>query len=123
MTLLYTSPIYQYDGKPIYMMVELDFLKADAKGHEITDHMVSHVGDLSLMAKVHRFWVVTMELEWMEKVLVENEEAWGQLASAKLGAIQWLEMADAITQIKERDEGFVDDALQANEAVLHGRRS
>ncbi len=31
----------------------------------------------------------------METVLVENEEAWGQLAAAKLGVIRQLEMADA----------------------------
>ncbi len=28
--LLYTAPIYQYDGKPVYTMAELDYLKADA---------------------------------------------------------------------------------------------
>ncbi len=56
----------------------------------------------------------------MEQVLVENEDAWGQLASAKLGAIRWLEMADALTQIKERNEGLVDDVLWQNEMVLCG---
>ncbi len=29
---LYASPIYQYDGKPTYTMVELDVLKADTVG-------------------------------------------------------------------------------------------
>jgi len=32
--------------------------------------------------------MITSELERMETVLVENEEAWGQLAAAKLGAIR-----------------------------------
>ncbi len=39
--------------------------------------------------------MVMAELERMETVLVENEEAWGQLAAAKLGVIRRLEMADA----------------------------
>ncbi len=62
----------------------------------MTDQMIDCVGDLSLKAEVHCFQVVTTELERMEQVLVENEEAWGQLAAAKLGTIRQLEMADTI---------------------------
>ena len=120
---LYAAPIYQYDGKPVYTTAELDYLKADAQGREFTDRMIERVGDLSLQAEVHRFWVVTAKLEHMEQVLVENEEAWGQLASAKLGTIRHLEMADAITQINKRNDGFIDDALHTNNELLHGRRT
>ncbi len=69
-------------------MEELDYLKADAAGREMTDRLINCIGDLSLTAEIHRFRVVTAELERMEQVLVENEDAWGQLAAAKLGAIQ-----------------------------------
>jgi len=119
---LYASPVYQYDGKPTYVTGELNYLRADAEGRELTDRMINREGDLSLKAEVHRFHVITAELERMETVLVENEEAWGQLASAKLGAIQRLEMADAIKRINANNQGFVDDALRVNEEILHGRK-
>ncbi len=93
---LYASPVYLYKGKPTYKMEELDYLKAEAKGREMMDRMIHRVGNLSLTAEVHQFRVVTTELERMEQVLVENEEAWGQLAAAKLGTIRQLEMADAV---------------------------
>ncbi len=108
---LYAALVYLYNGKPIYKTEEMDYLKADAAGREMMDHMIDRVGDLSLMVEVHRFHVITTELERMEQVLVENEEAWGQLAAAKLGAIWRLEMADVIERINARNEGFVDDAL------------
>ncbi len=85
--------------------------------------MVEQVGDLSLTAEVHRFRILMAKLEHMEQVLIENEDTWGQLAAAKLGAIQRLEMADALACINERNEGFVDDALWVNKMVLHGRRT
>ncbi len=66
--------------------------------------------------------MVTNELERMEAVLVENEEAWGQLAAAKLGVIRRLEMADANARINANNQGFMDDALRVNEAILHGRK-
>ena len=120
---LYASPVYQYDGKPTYTMVELDILKMDAEGRDLMDQMVEHVGDVLLTAEVHHFCILTVELERMEQILVENEEAWGQLASAKLGAIRRLEMADALARIKERNEGLVDDVLQQTEMVLCGHRT
>ena len=120
---LYATPVYLYEGKPVYKTEELDYLKINAQGHEMMDRMIDRVGDISLKAEVHRFQVVTAKLERMEQVLVENEEAWGQLAAAKLGAIRQLEMADAIERINARNDGFVDDALRLNEEILHGRRS
>jgi len=72
--------------------------------------------------EIHHFHVITVELERMEQVLVENEDAWGQLAAAKLGVIQRLEMADVIERINATNEGFVDDALQVNEEILRGRK-
>ncbi len=51
------------------------------------DRLIDREGDLSLKAEVHRFHMLTAKLERMEVVLVENEEAWGQLAAAKLGVI------------------------------------
>ena len=84
---LYASPVYAFDGKPTYVAGELDYLKADAQGREFTDQLINREGDLSLKAEVHQFCMLTAELERMEVVLVENEEAWGQLAAAKLGVI------------------------------------
>jgi len=85
---LYASPMYAFDGKPTYTTGELDYLKANMQGREFTDRLIDREGDLSLKAEVHRFRMVTGELERMETVLVENEEAWGQLAAAKLGIIR-----------------------------------
>ena len=119
---LYASPVYAFDGKPTYATGELDYLKADAQGREFTDQLIDREGDLSLKAEVHRFRMVTNELERMETILVENEEAWGQLAAAKLGIIRWLEMADVNQRINANNQGFVDDALCVNEEILHGRK-
>ncbi len=119
---LYASPVYVYDGKPTYATGELDYLKADAQGREFTDRLIDREGDLSLKAEVHRFRMITSELERMETVLVENEEAWGQLAAAKLGTIRRLEMADANQRINANNQGFVDDALRVNDEILRGRK-
>src|SRR6266702_1059195 len=117
---LYALPVYAFDGKPTYVDGELDYLKADAEGREFTDRLIDREGNLSLKAEVHRFRMITAELERMETVLVENEEAWGQLAAAKLGAIRQLEMADANGRINANNQGFVDDVLHVNEEILHG---
>jgi len=119
---LYASPVYAFNGKPTYVTDKLDYLKADAQGREFTDRLIDREGDLSLKAEVHRFHMLTSELERMEAVLVENEEQWGQLAAAKLGVIRRLEMADANKRINANNQGFVDDALRVNEAVLRGRK-
>ncbi len=85
---LYASPVYKFNGKPVYSTDELDYLKADAQGCNMTNQLINRIGDLSLMAKVHQFRVIMAELERMEQVLAENEEACGQLATAKLGTIR-----------------------------------
>jgi len=118
---LYTSPVYHFDSKPTYTTEELDYLKIDAQGWEFTDRLIDCEGDLSLKAEVHRFRMLTAKLERMEAVLVDNEEAWGQLAAAKLGAIRRLEMADAVKRINTNNQGFVDDALHVNAEILRGR--
>ncbi len=66
--------------------------------------------------------MVTSELERMETVLMENEEVWGQLAAAKLGVIQRLEMADANARLNANNQGFIDDALRVNQEILRGRK-
>jgi len=119
---LYASLVYAFDGKPTYATGELDYLKADAQGREFMDRMIDREGDPSLKAEVHRFRMLMSELERMETVLVENEEQWGQLASAKLGSMRRLEMADAIKRINANNQGFVDDALRVNKEILRGRK-
>ncbi len=119
---LYALAVYAFDGKPTYATGELDYLKANAQGWEFTDRLIDREGDLSLKAEVHRFRMITNELERMETVLVENEEAWGQLAAAKLGVIRRLEMADANARINANNQGFIDDALRINEEILRGRK-
>jgi len=119
---LYALPVYAFDGKPMYITGELDYLKADVQGREFTDRLIDREGDLSLKAEVHRFHMVTTELERMKTILVENKEAWGQLAAAKLGAIRRLEMADTIKRINVNNQGFVDDTLCVNKEILCGRK-
>jgi len=102
--------------------MELEYLKAEAAGREFTDWQIDREGNLSLKAEVHRFRMVSTELDHMETVLMENEEAWGQLAAAKLGIIRRLEMADANRRIAANNQGFVDDVLHVNQEILHGRK-
>ncbi len=117
---LYASLVYAFNGKPTYMASKLDYLKTDTEGREFTDRLIDREGDLLLKAEIHRFHMLTTELERMETVLVENEEQWGQLAAAKLGAIRRLEMADVNKRLNANNQGFVDDALRVNEAILCG---
>ncbi len=119
---LYAAPVYKFEGKPTYTAAELDYLKVDAQGREMTDRLIDRTHDISLKAEIHRYRILTTELERMEEVLVENEDAWGQLAAAKLGVIRRLEMADAVAQVDSTNDGFVDDALRVNEEILHGRK-
>ncbi len=119
---LYAAPVYKFEGKPTYATADLDYLKVDAQGWELTDRLIERTHDVSLKAEVHRFRVISVELERMEQVLVENEDAWGQLAAAKLGVIRHLEMADAITRINNMNDRFMDDALQVNKELLCGRK-
>ena len=50
---LYTAPVYRYKGKPVYATGELDYLKVDTQGREMTDRLIDWVKDLSLTAEVH----------------------------------------------------------------------
>jgi len=109
--LLYASLIYHYDRKPTYKAQELEMLKMDAEGKEQTDCMLHCLHDLSLMAEVHRFRMVTQELNRVEEVMIDNEDQWGELATMKLKMIRRLEMADALQRMQEQDEGLIDDAL------------
>ncbi len=117
---LYAAPVYKFEGKPTYTTAELDYLKADVQGWEMTDRLIDRTQDVSLKAEVHHFHVITTELERMENVLVENKDAWGQLAAAKLGVIRHLEMADTIERVNAVNDGFIDDALRVNEEILRG---
>ncbi len=86
--------------------------------------MIQCLEDPSLRAEVHRFCVLTDELDHMEQVLVTSEDQWGHLAAAKLGAIQRLEMSDTLGRIQLQDDRLVDDALHTvHEVQLHGHSS
>ncbi len=118
---LYATPIYSFNGKPVYTIQDLDILKSNTADWERWDRMIQHLGDPSLTVEVHQFHVLMEELDRMEEVLVENEDQWGHLATAKLGAIQRLEMSDALGRIKAQDDGLVDNALRtAWEVQLRG---
>ena len=108
---LYATPVYKFEGKPTYTTAELDYLKADAQGRDMTDWMIDRMHNILLKVEIHRFHVITVELERMEQVLVENEDVWGQLAAAKLGVIRRLKMADAVERVNAANDGFVDNAL------------
>ncbi len=108
---LYASPIYHYDGKPVYKAQELEVLKMDAEGYKQTNHMIHCLHDPLLMAEVHHFHMVSQELDRVEEAMVESEDQWGELAAMKLKTIRRLEMADMLKRIWEQDEGLVNDAL------------
>ena len=109
---LYAQPIYRYDGKPVYTAQELEVLKMDAEGAKQTNHMIHCLHDPSLMAEVHRFHMVSQELDRVEEALVEVEDQWGELAAMKLKTIRRLEAADTIKRIQEQDKGLVDNVLR-----------
>ncbi len=119
--LLYASPIYHYDGKPVYMVQELEVLKVDAEGKVQTNCMIHCLHDPSLMVEIHRFCMVLQELDQVEEAMVDNEDQWEELAAMKLKTIRRLEMADTMKRIREMDDGLIDDALwQVAEGSQHG---
>ncbi len=111
--LLYTSPIYHYDGKPVYTAQELEVLKVDTEGKEQTNCMIHCLHDPSLMAEIHHFCMVSQELNCVEEAMVDNEDQWGELAMMKLKMIRRLEMADALQRVQEQDDRLIDDTLQS----------
>ncbi len=88
-------------------------LLPDADKCNKTDRMVDRVGDMSLAAEVQRFHAISVEADHMAAILQDNKKMWGELAAAKLGCIHWLKMADALAQIKDQDDGLLNDALRA----------
>ncbi len=121
-TPLYATPIFHYDGKPVYKAQELEFLKMEAEEREQTDRMLKRLNDPSLVAEVHRFRIMTQELACLEEAIAEGEDRWGELAAMQCKTIHRLEMADALNRIKDQDEGMVDDILRtAGESFQCGR--
>ncbi len=118
---LYAAPIFHYGGKPMYKAQELELLKKDAKGEEQTNRMIYQLHDPSLTVEVHRFHMVSQEIDHLEEAMVNNEDRWGELAAMQLKTIRRLEMADALLQIKDQDDRLVDDILQSvGEGTQHG---
>ncbi len=92
---LYATPIFHYDGKPVYQAEQLEVLKKGAEGQDQTDRMVRRLNDPSLTAEIHRFHTMAQELERLEDAIAEGEDRWGELAGMHCKTIQRLEMADA----------------------------
>ncbi len=61
--------------------------------------------------EVHRFCMMSQELERLEEAIAKSEDQWGELAAMQCKMIRRLEMVDALTRIKDADEGLVDDVL------------
>jgi len=108
---LYATPIFHYGGKPVYKAQELELLKKDAEGEEQTNRMIHRLHDTSLTVEVHCFHMVLQEIDCLEEAMVDNEDRWGKLVAMQLKTIRRLEMADALLQIKDQDDGLVDDIL------------
>ena len=118
---LYAAPIFHYDGKPVYRAEQLEKLKLGEEGKDQMDWMIRHLNDPLLAAEVHQYCVMAQELEQIEEAIVESEDQWGELATMHCRIIWRLEMADALAQIQDQDEGLVDDTLRGNEQ--HGHRA
>ncbi len=108
----------------MYRAEQLKKLKEGAEGQDQTDRMIRRLNDPSLEAEVHRFRVMAQELGWLEEAIAESEDRWGEIAGMHCRTIQRLEMADALAQIQDLDEGLVDDALRmAGGSEQRGRRA
>ena len=119
---LYTTPIFHYGGKPIYMAQSLEMLKMEAKGKEQTVCMIHCLHNPSLTAEVHRFCMMSQELGCLEEAIAESKDQWSKLAVMQCKMIWRLEMADALARIKDADDGLVDDVLRSvGENVQRGR--
>src|SRR6266702_3330538 len=117
--LLYTAPIFHYNGKPVYRAEQLEKLKLGAEGQDQTDRMIHRLNDPSLTAEVHRFHVMAQELERLEEAIAESEDRWGELAGMHCKTIRQLEMADTLARIQDQDEGLVDDVLKEDKQCGH----
>ncbi len=119
---LYASPIFHYNGKPVYRAEQLKRLKLGVEGQEQMDQMIRRLNDPSLEAEIHRFRVMAQELERLETAIAGAEDQWGEIAGTHCRTIRRLEMADALLRIQDQDDGLVDDALRATEDKRRGRR-
>jgi len=50
---LYATPVFHYDGKPVYQAEQLEKLKLGVEGQDQMDWMIHHLNDPSLTAEVH----------------------------------------------------------------------
>ncbi len=118
---LYTAPIFHYDGKPVYKVQELEMLKMDAEGKDQTDHMIHCLHNPLLTVEVHRFCMMSQELECLEEAIAEQEDRWGEIAAMQCKTIRRLEMVDALTRIRNTDDRLVDNVLRSvGENAQHG---
>jgi len=119
---LYAVPIFHYNGKPVYKAQELEMLKMDVEGKAQTDCMIHHLHDPSLTAEVHHFRMMSQKLARLEEAIAESKDRWGEIAAAQCKTIWRLEMADALAQIKDQDEGLLDDVMRSfGESAQRGR--
>ncbi|SRR6266702_2338827 len=93
------------------MPEDLNMLLVGMEGHKHMKRMIEWVGDVLLSAEVRCFQAVPTEAERVSSSIQDSEKIWGELATAKWGCFQHLKMADALTQIKDQDDGLLDDAL------------
>jgi len=71
---LYATPIFHYDGKPMYKAQELEVLKMDAEGKEQTDCMLNCLHNPSLTAEVHCFCMMSQELGRLEEAIAKSKD-------------------------------------------------
>ena len=71
---LYATPVFHYDGKPVYRAEQLKKLKMGAEGQDQMDRMIHHLNDPSIMAEVHQFRVMGQELAQLEEAIAESED-------------------------------------------------
>ncbi len=89
---LYAALVYHYNGKPTYNVQGLEVLKEDAAGKAQMDCMIKCLNDPSLTAEVHRFRMISQELDWVEEALIDSKDQWGELATMKLKTIRALSL-------------------------------
>ena len=104
----YAHPQLSFAKRPHYPKEDLIIFDVKYDKHRKIDAAITHLKDPSVRAEVHRYRLVSGELDRLEQLLINLEAKWGKLAAQKLGAICRLEMANAMAHIEEVQRDKVD---------------
>jgi hypothetical protein len=105
---LHATPEYIFGTCPIYIMEDLEVLDEGHAQHAMIDQEIAELHNITVCAKVVRYWSLAADLVYLEGRLMELERQWGEMSSKKLGCIRHLEMANVLARLEAQHGSILD---------------